>query len=517
MNFIDLFDRSAAEAGDRLCVADEAGAFGYAEAGRWSHHVARGLLAGGLAPEGKAAVLGPNCAGSMLATLGIIRAGGAWLPLNLRNALPDTIGHMLRCDAEWLFVHSSLADETAAIRAACPGLKGVVSLDDGFGDVPALLDWAAAHAGIAPDLPTEPGRVIKLASTGGTTGVPKGVMHTNLSVFTMVSSLNAGMPYDAPPTYLCPGPISHAAGNVALSILAVGGTIRLMARPDPARILDDIERVRANALFVPPTLLYRMIDEAGRRTRDYRSLRYLMYGAAPVSTERLKAAIATFGPVMTQWYGLAEATMALGHLSPADHVVGDPALERRLASVGRPPPLTRVEILADDGTILGPEAIGEVAVRGFLVSAGYYGNPEATAETFARDWLRTADVGFKDADGFLYLVDRKRDMIITGGFNVYPSEIEQVIMGHPAVAECAVVGVPDETWGEAVKAVVELRPGARLDAAELIALCKDRLGGVKAPKSVDVWDQLPRTPAGKIRKVDVRKAYWEGRERALTF
>jgi acyl-CoA synthetase (AMP-forming)/AMP-acid ligase II len=213
--------------------------------------------------------------------------------------------------------------------------------------------------------------------------------------------------------------------------------------------------------------------------------------------------------VMTGGYGQTEAPASISYMRPDEHFVdGRIAPDERLASVGRPNPLVRVEIMDDANQILPLGESGEICVRGDLVMKGYYKNPEKTAETLIDGWLHTGDVGHLDAEGYLHITDRKKDMIITGGFNVYPSEVEQVIWSHPAVQDCAVIGVPDDKWGEAVKVVVELKPGAEVDAEELIALCKEKLGGVKAPKSVDIVAALPRSPVGKVLKKDLRQKYW---------
>jgi acyl-CoA synthetase (AMP-forming)/AMP-acid ligase II len=219
---------------------------------------------------------------------------------------------------------------------------------------------------------------------------------------------------------------------------------------------------------------------------------------------------------MSQSFGQAEAPMFCTYLSPQDHlVIGSNTKEKRLASCGRQTLQTRVRIMDDEGNILPPNERGEIVVQGNLVMTGYYKNPEATEEVSTFGWHHTGDIGYIDEDGYVYIVDRKKDMIITGGFNVYPSEIEQVIWGHPSVQDCAVIGAPDEKWGEAVKAVIELKPGCTLEEEEIISLCKKTLGSVKAPKSVEIWKSLPRTPVGKVRKKDIRASYWSDKERAI--
>lgn len=246
------------------------------------------------------------------------------------------------------------------------------------------------------------------------------------------------------------------------------------------------------------------------------SLKNLVYASAPMSVDKLVEAIEVFGPVLTQTYGQAEACMICTFFSPEDHVEALKSNNRhRLASCGKISPLVRLEVMDEEGRLQPRGERGEIVVRGGLVTSGYYNNPKATEEASTFGWHHTGDIGVIDADGFVYIVDRKKDMIISGGFNVFPSEVEQVLWSHPAVQDCAVIGVPDEKWGEAVKAVVELKPGAAVAAEELIGLAKEKLGGVKAPKSVDFIAALPRSPVGKVLKKDLRAPYWAGHDRKI--
>jgi acyl-CoA synthetase (AMP-forming)/AMP-acid ligase II len=242
----------------------------------------------------------------------------------------------------------------------------------------------------------------------------------------------------------------------------------------------------------------------------------MLVGAAPTSLEKLKEALNIFGPVMTEAFGQSEAPAAITAKAPWDYMDKDGNInERRLASIGRPCVNNIVSILDEQGNEVQRGESGEICIKGELVTPGYYKNPEATAEVREFGWHHTGDIGIMDQESFITIVDRKKDMIITGGFNVFPNEVEQVLSGHPAVQDCAVIGIPDEKWGEAVKAVVQLKPGSECDEAALIELCKAELGSVKAPKSVDFIDDLPRSPAGKVLKTDLRKAYWDGQARSV--
>lgn len=515
MRPIDLFDRAAALYPDRICVADEEERLTFAEVTRRSHRIAMALRKVGVAIEAKVGVFSPNRTAAVVAIIGILRSGAAWLPINVRNGLDENITIMRRMDCEFVLFHSEQGESMRKI-AQSVSLKGAACLDCEVEGYPSLEAFAAGAGDRAPDPETGPHHVYKLALSGGTTGVPKGVMHTNLNGAMMIASLMIGFPSRNPPVYLCPSPVTHAAGNFALWILAEGGRVQLMPKAEPGLILEGIERHRATCLFVPPTVLYLMIAHERAGAYDYGSLEYLFYGAAPTSAEKLKRAMALFGPVLAQVYSQAEATMGLTYLTPKDHlVIGDPQRERRLTSAGRPGPLVRLEIMDDDGRILPVGKVGEICIKGDLVSPGYYKDAEATAASRRDGWLLTSDCAWRDDEGFVYIVDRKRDMIITGGFNVYPSEIEQVISEIPGVLDVAVVGVPDEKWGEAVKAIV-CAPDAGLSAETVIAFCRSRLGGVKTPKSVEFWDELPKSPNGKVLKRAIRDRLWAGRENRLT-
>jgi acyl-CoA synthetase (AMP-forming)/AMP-acid ligase II len=318
---------------------------------------------------------------------------------------------------------------------------------------------------------------------------------------------------------LAAAPMTHTAGVLSIPCSARGGKVVVLTKPDPMLLFDAIIKQRVTEFFLPPTVIYRVLDVSGIEKLDFSSVKYLLYGAAPMSVERLKKAIQIFGPIMMGGFGQTEAPASISFFRPEEHFKGGPGKEfaddARLVSVGRPCILNKVEIMDDKNNILPAGQTGEICVRGDLVMKGYYKNPEKTAETIVDGWLHTGDVGHMDAEGYLYITDRKKDMIISGGFNVYPQEVEQVLWSHPAVSDCAVIGVPDEKWGEAVKAVVELKPGQTVTPEELIALCKEKLGSVKAPKTVDIIPALPRSTNGKVLKKDLRAQYWKGSTKTI--
>jgi acyl-CoA synthetase (AMP-forming)/AMP-acid ligase II len=305
--------------------------------------------------------------------------------------------------------------------------------------------------------------------------------------------------------YLAMAPLTHAAGVLAFPILAHGGEVVIMPYPDIGEFLSLASQHHATHSFLPPTLIYMLLDHPALPVTDLSSLQCFWYGAAPISAARLEEAIEKIGPVMAQLFGQTEAPMMISMMAPKDHFNADGSVARhRLSSAGKPGPLVQVAILDTENRIVAQGERGEIVVKGSLVMDGYYKNAAATAEATVTGWHRTGDIGYLDPDNFLFIVDRAKDMIITGGFNVYSAEVEQALLAHPAVQDGAVFGLPDDKWGERVCAVVQLRAGHSADPAEIIASVKAAIGSVKAPKSLEIWDDLPRSKVGKVLKKDIR-------------
>lgn len=518
MAIIDFFDRGAALDPAAPCLTEGDRTLSHAEAAAWSHRIAAALARDGIGPAERAAVLAPNGVNGFLAMLGIWRSGAAWLPLNARNALDANREIVAHAAPAALFFHSAYAQQAFALRDAVPALRLLVCVDERLDGAPALLDWAAEEPARFETPPRDPESLAVLMSTGGTTGLPKAVMLPDRSFDAMAANFLHAMPAsdEERPVHLIAAPMTHGAGFCAIPLMAAGAHHVLLGAFEIEDLLAEIERRGVTHVFFPPTVIYSMLAHARVRDYDYGSLRHLIYAAAPMSVEKLQEAIDVFGPVMSQVFGQAEAPLTCTALPPAAHRV-DPAgpHARRLWSCGRRTLLTPVAIMDDDGRLLAPGERGEIVVRGPLVMAGYYRDDAATRSTSTNGWHRTGDIGEIDDDGYVYIVDRKRDMVITGGFNVYPTEVEQVLWAHPAVQDCVVIGAPDPKWGEAVTAVVELKEGHAADEPELVAFCRERLGGVKTPKRVHVWEELPRSAVGKVLKRDVRETFWAGRERAV--
>lgn len=503
MRLIDYLDKGAQLGAASACLSMNGNDLGYAEVQAISHRVGRGLQRSGMRPGDKVAVLSSNDALAFACVFGISRAGGVWCPINPRNEADENRFVLDMFDCAVLFFHSHYAPMVAQMRESLPKVRAFVCLDQALAGTPSLDQWLE---GVGPEpLVVEPvDDIVMIAGTGGTTGRPKGVMLSGRNLETMSALTLMGYPFDGRPCYLALAPLTHAAGVLCLPVMALGGRVVIMPKPDLGDFLALIERHRVTHTFLPPTLIYMLLQHERLDATDRSSLQCFWYGAAPISVARLEEALRRLGP-MAQLFGQTEAPMMISMMAPRDHYLADGAIAtKRLSSAGRPGPLVQVAMMDDDGRLLPAGETGEIVVRSSLVMTGYYKDPKATGEAGRHGWHHTGDIGYLDADGFLYIVDRAKDMIITGGFNVYSVEVEQALLQHPDVQDCAVIGMPDEKWGERVVAVVQPHAGRRIDAAGLIAFVKSRVGGVKAPKQLEIWPDLPRSKVGKVLKKDVR-------------
>ncbi|TFY97178.1 AMP-binding protein [Ramlibacter humi] len=518
MQLIDLFDRGVGYGRDAACLVEPGGrSLAYGEVQDLSHRIANGLVAAGVGPGDKVGLLSDNHLLTFVAVLGTVRSPGIWLPVNARNAPEENANILARGGCSFLFLHSRFAGQLPLLRQAMPWLKGVVCIDAELPGAPSLEAWAAEQPATPFRSGAGPDDVVAIRGTGGTTGLPKGVLITHRNYATLFANWYAAMPVHERPVNLVVAPMTHAAGTLMFAACGYGGSNVVLPSADPGAVIEAIRRDRVTQLFMPPTAIYKLLTHPEARRGGFESLRYFVYAAAPMSADKLREALDVFGPVMVQLYGQAEAPMVCTVLDVEDHrrVLADPSLSHRLASCGRASPLVRVAIMDGDGRLLPDGERGEIVVQGDLVMKGYHQDPAKTAEAMRHGWLHTGDVGYRDADGYFYIVDRLKDLIVSGGFNIPPSEIERVLWSHPAVNDCAVIGVPDPHWGEAVKAVVELKPGAGWDGDAALAWCREQLGAMKAPKTIEVWDALPRSPVGKVLKREIRERYWQGEARRV--
>jgi len=506
MRIVDFLDKGASLGPDAPCLTTDGETLTYAGVRKMSFDVAGALAASGVEPGDKVAILSANDPVAFGCVFGISRAGAVWCPINPRNEALENRELLDLFDCSVLLFQASYAPLVERIRPDLPMIHTWVCLD---GSVAGALTWDEFLARGAQSQPVDRAPVADLAmivGTGGTTGRPKGVMLTGTNLETMTALTLMGYPFAGRPVYLALAPLTHAAGVLCFPIMAHGGEIVIMRGPDVGAFLRLVELHRVTHTFLPPTLIYMVLGHEALDRADLTSLQCFWYGAAPMSATRLAEALRRIGPVMAQLFGQTEAPMMISMMPPADHFRPDGSIAtERLSSAGRPAPLVTVAIMEPDGRLLGAGERGEIVIRSSLVTPGYYKNPAATAEASAHGWHHTGDIGYLGDDGYLYIVDRAKDMIITGGFNVYSTEVEQALMQHPDVQDCAVVGLSDEKWGERIEAVVQILPGRQVDAAALIAFAKQRLGSVKTPKAVHIWPDLPRSKVGKVLKVDVKR------------
>ena len=521
MRAIDYFDKGAEAYPDRVAIIDRDTEYTYRKVRAYTERLARALRAKGLQSGERVAIYSPNDARVLFCMLGLLRAGAVWVPINFRNALNANVEYMKYVETSWLFYDSSLAEAVREIRGDVPSLRNAICIDRMDGENLSLESFLSCgdDSTVADtdwgDALGNPEGLVGVVPTGGTTGPAKGVRVTNLAWGTMMEMASHYWKSESvAPVCLSVAPLSHAAGPVAFALFHLGGTNVVMPGFDAGEVLKNIERFHVTHLFLPPTAFYGLLAHPDVNKMDYSSLRVFLLAASPVSPDKLKRGVEIFGPCMCQCNGQTESPMLLTWLDQktvAAAAAGDHP--ERLASCGRATSAVRLGSMDDSGKLLAAREVGEIVARGSLVTPGYYKMPEATAEIRTHGWHHTGDVGYYDEDGYFYIVDRKKDMIISGGFNVYSAEVEASIMSLPQVHECAVIGVPDEKWGEAVKAIVVLRADDSLTEAEVLAHCKNKLGGVKAPKSVEFRNEIAKTAAGKINRKELRRPYWVGLER----
>lgn len=512
MLLVDYIDRGVSTAPAAPCVINPDGTtvLTHSEFRTLTHRIAGALIRDGVRPGDRVGILSGNHPIALACVVGVLRTGAVWTAINVASGSADQADFLSTVGCRRILFHRDLTERATDLTRRISGLH----LFPGFGPESdggeSFKNWLAPHDTHIASSSVESENPAMLLPTGGTTGRSKAVPITGRQVHLMCLAFQVHLRETAPPRYICATPMTHAAGLVCFPTLAQGGAVIVHSGVVPAQIFDSIERNRASTIFLPPTALYKLLADPNVRAYDYSSLRQFLIAGAPLAPDRLSEAVDVFGPVMTQTFGQAEAPLicTVHEASEVAAAAADPSLTHRLASCGKASAIARVEIMDDAGNLLGPGHNGEIVVRSQLVFGGYWQNPDATAETERPgDWYGTGDVGFRDDDGYLYINDRKKDMIISGGFNVFPSEVEAFLHSFAAVDDCAVIGLPDPKWGEIVTAVIETKPGYCINEDELIAACKTHLGSVKAPKSI-ILRSLPRSAVGKVLKRTLRDEYW---------
>ncbi|WP_348726748.1 long-chain-fatty-acid--CoA ligase [uncultured Mycolicibacterium sp.] len=488
-----------------VIVGDHTITFG--ELDQRSNRVAQALAAAGVGFGDRVAFVERNGAEFFDVVFGLAKLGAVAVPVNWRLAAPEMRQIIDDAGATLVIVGADFAGHLEAVEDGLAAGVVVIGEHDRW---PSFDSWVAGHPARDPGVVTGPDDLVFLMYTSGTTGAPKGVMLSNANYRCKCAGVAGPWRMDADAVTLAVMPLFHMAGSGwALAGLWHGGAVVVLRDVDPAAILDSVARHGVTNLLLVPAVIARLLERDDPALPDFADLRIVVYGASPISDDVLLRGIDRFGSVFAQVYGMTETTGSVTQLDGADHVA------HLLRSCGKPYPWVQIRIVGPDGTDVAPGAVGEVWTRSAQNMLGYWNNPDATAATLHPDgWLRTGDAGYLD-DGYLYLHDRLKDMIVSGGENVYPAEVENVLMTQPGVADAAVIGVPDERWGEAVKAVIVASPGTELSAEDVIAYARTRLGGFKLPKSVDFVAALPRNPSGKLLKRELREPYWAGTDRRI--
>ena len=505
MDLSHWIERHAAFTPEKTAIRFAGSDLTYAEFAQRIERVAAILGELGVRRGDAVAFLGLNHPLSLVLLFACARLGSMLMPLNWRLAPPE-LAAILRDSAAPLLIAGTMYEEPArALVDDLPTAELIVVGDAGPAGYEA---WLAAHGGADPGGRGEAADTVLQMYTSGTTGVPKGVLTTHRNLAACAETSPRWM-LDSSSISLTAMPMFHIGGiGWAFCGLWNGATTVLVSEFVPERILDMLEGLRVtNTIFVP-TMLQMLASVPGAAERDFSALRAIAYGASPITTPVLKAALQTFRCALFGCYGLTETTGTVVQLDPADHDPDGPR-EHLLRSAGRPYPWVELRIAdPETGAPLGPGDWGEVWMRAPNVMAGYWGRPRETAATLTSDgWLRTGDGGYVDDEGYLFLTDRIKDMIVSGGENVYPVEVEEVLARHPGVGEVAVIGMPHERWGERVTALIVRRAGAACTVDELVAFARERLAGYKLPRAIEFVDELPRTPTGKVLKRQLRERY----------
>jgi acyl-CoA synthetase (AMP-forming)/AMP-acid ligase II len=500
--------------GDRTALVYEGRRTGYGALDKAASRVAQRLLAEHIAPQDRIAVLAKNCDAFYELWFGAMKARVCLAPVNFRLAAPEIAYILKDSRARILFVGADFAELAEKALAELTVRPRVIALDGARGGWADYAAWRDSAEPTDPMLAMPADDDVIQLYTSGTTGHPKGVQLTNANylAFMKMAEHVEGFAYKDDESVLNAMPLFHVAGtNVGLAGLANGSTVVVLKDLAPSVVLDLIQREKINHAFFVPAVILMLMNAPEMANADLTSMKTVSYGASPIAEELLAAAQKRFGCGFLQFYGMTETVGAGTYLPPEAH---DPA-KGKLRSCGIPWPGIEVRCVDANGRDVPDGEVGEIVIRAGIVMKGYWNKPEATAEAVRDGWMHTGDAAFRDKDGYFFIYDRVKDMIVTGGENVYPAEVENAVFGHPAVADVAVIGVPDDKWGEAVKAVVVLKPGAEADEASIVAWAKERVANYKVPKSVDFVETIPRNPSGKILRRELRKPYWEGRERMV--
>ncbi len=519
MNLGTVLGRAARHFKERCSILCAGKKRSFIEIEENSNRFVNGMFRLGVTKRDRVVIFSDNCVEYVEIDFGLYKGGMIRVGINPMLSRKEVEYIINDSGANTVIASQRLFNQTSSIRNRLPNVRNYICISEKVvpEGVIKYQDFIDTQSVIPPKIQVDENDIAMLFYTGGTTGIPKGAMHTHEGILHVVMNLQSEyLQLNRIDTLLSAGSLAHANGFRAMLCFLEGAKFIIPEGFVPKEIFETIEREKVTILCTVPTTLVRLSSSPDVGMYNLSSLRLITYGAAPMPTDKLKEALATFGNRLAQSYGQAEALMAITHLSKEDHILEGSVKDiRRLASAGRPYSTVEVKIINDQGEEIKPGEVGELIVKGKITMKGYWNNPEATAETIKEGWIYTGDIGTADENGYIYLIDRKKDMIISGGYNIYAREVEDVLYAHPAIAEAAVIGVPDEEWGESVKAVITLKPGFTVSEEEIIQFCKERLSSFKKPKSVDFITELPKTSVGKISKKDLRAKYWAGQERAI--
>jgi fatty-acyl-CoA synthase len=516
-NLADVVRARAKSRGDATVFEFEGRRTSFAELDANTDRVANGLKSLGVRPRERIAYLGKNSDIYFELLLGAMKANVVMAPVNWRLAGPEVAFIVGDCKAPVLFVGPEFIAQARNIKPQLPELRAVITTEGGAPEWQDFTAWRDAQSADDPHVAIEPRDISIQLYTSGTTGKPKGAMLSHANFLSLVRAGGTERPawntWTEDDVSLVAMPVFHIGGS-GWGVLGVyHGAKGVIAREfDPTKVLDFFEQSGITKLFMVPAAMQFVVRQPRARQVDFSRLKYMLYGASPIPAALLKECIEVFKCGFVQMYGMTETTGTIVALAPEDHIEG---LDR-MRSAGKALPGVELAILDADGKRLPPGEVGEIATRSGSNMVGYWNLPEATAKTLDADgWLRTGDAGYMDKDGYLYIHDRIKDMIISGGENIYPAEVESAICDHPDVAEVAVIGVPDDKWGEAVKAIVVMKSGRQASSSDIINFTRERIAGFKTPKTVDFIEALPRNASGKILRRHLRDPHWAGKDRQV--